>query len=976
MSSAAETGGTRSASRLLIGREGVLGRLEGLLAETVRTGRLSTALLEGPAGIGKTRVVAGLADRLRDRAEAVDVLVGHCVPQGGQTLPYAPLVEVLAELVRREGSTAVRRWAGVAGAELGRLVPALLDEDTPPEVLGSGRLFQAFSALLQSLSFRRPVLLVIEDVHWADTSTRELLAVLARQQQGPILLILTLRSDESPVPPGLARYVAELVRAGDARITVAPLTRDEQARQLSDILGLPPTRALLDDVYARAEGNPFFAEELLALSGREALPVTVRDLLLARLEALSPSTRQVLRTAGVIGRDVPHRLLESVVDVHGDRLEEALREAVDAHVLQAGPEALTFRHALLQEAVAATLLPGEASRAHRRVAVALTRDPALAGPGHRGVAGRLARHWDAAGEPAEALVASVAAGREASDALAFAESMAHYQRALALLDTVPDGQALLEIPRARLLRWAAEVSHLAAHPELATKLIREAIACADPDDDTLRGWLHERLGRYLWMSGDGQGALVAYQDAVELVPGEPPTRARAAVLSGLSQILMLADRYAESEAYAREAIAVAGQVPDGRSIEGHARCNLGVDLAFAGRVEEGIAELRTAIVIADEELDDVDENARALVNLDSVLWLAGRMEEAAEVALEGVRVGDELGLRRRKGIWCRCDAALMLQLLCRFDEAEPLLTEGRDLVAQGVDAIRLDLVEGELRLRMGALDQARELLERARSKGEKLLDPQLLAPIHTALADCARAQGDPAAAAASVEAGLARLPDHRHPFFEVPLLTAGVAAAMAREPADRATAERLFDRAVESADAAAWRSPHVEGGLRTAEAELSGAPDAWASATEAWAALDDGYLTAYCRLRGAEALLAAGDRDGAAGLLAASVDGARSIGSWHLVARGEDLGRRSRLRLPAEQDGSNPYQLTRREREVLDLVADGLTDRAIGGRLFISHRTVERHVSNLLSKFGVDRRSELIATAHREGLLAGDSSAV
>jgi DNA-binding CsgD family transcriptional regulator/tetratricopeptide (TPR) repeat protein len=472
------------------------------------------------------------------------------------------------------------------------------------------------------------------------------------------------------------------------------------------------------------------------------------------------------------------------------------------------------------------------------------------------------------------------------------------------------------------------------------------------------------------MSGDGHGALAAYEEAVALVPAEPPTRARAAVLSGLSQILMLADRYAESEAYAWEAIEVARQVPDGRSIEGHARCNLGVDLAFAGKVEEGIAELRTAIVIADEELDDVDENARALVNLDSVLWMAGRMEEAAEVALEGVRVGDELGLRRRKGIWCRCDAATILQLLCRFDEAEPLLAEGRDLDPQGVDAIRLDLVEGKLRHRMGELDQARELLERARVSGGQLLDPQLIAPIHAALADCALAQGESEYAAGVVEAGLAVLPDRWHPFFEVPLLAAGIAAAMAVQPTDRETAQRLFDRAVGSAGAVGWRAPSVEGELRMANAELTGDPAAWARATEAWAELDDGFLAAYCRLRHAGVLISnGGDREEASGLLAAAVDGARSIGSKHLVTACEELGRRSRLRLPAEQDGTNPYQLTPREREVLSLVADGLTDRAIGGRLFISHRTVERHVSNLLAKLGVDRRSELVATAHREGLL-------
>ena len=178
------------------------------------------------------------------------------------------------------------------------------------------------------------------------------------------------------------------------------------------------------------------------------------------------------------------------------------------------------------------------------------------------------------------------------------------------------------------------------------------------------------------MSGDGQGALAAYQEAVRLVPELPPTRARAAVLSGLSQILMLADRYAESEQAARQAIAVAREVPDGRSIEGHARCNLGVDLAFLGRVDDGIAELREAIRIADEELDDVDENARALVNLNGVYLLDGRMEEAATTALEGVRVGDELGLRRRKGVWCRCDGVQILMLLCRFDHAQRLLGRG------------------------------------------------------------------------------------------------------------------------------------------------------------------------------------------------------------------------------------------------------------------------------------------------------------
>ncbi len=160
--------------------------------------------------------------------------------------------------------------------------------------------------------------------------------------------------------------------------------------------------------------------------------------------------------------------------------------------------------------------------------------------------------------------------------------------------------------------------------------MREAIARVDPDDLHLHGWLHERLGRYLWMSADTRHALASYERAVALVPEEPPTRRRAAVLSGLSQVLMLAGRYEESEALARQAIAVAARIPDGRAVEGHARCNLGVDLAYTGRLEEGVAELREALRIAEEYSDDVDDIARALVNLSSILYDHGPLEEAAE----------------------------------------------------------------------------------------------------------------------------------------------------------------------------------------------------------------------------------------------------------------------------------------------------------------------------------------------------------
>ena len=967
MTTAVGVGGRRSRSRLLVGRDEVLERLEALVAETATSSRPVTVLVEGPAGIGKTRVLDELAARTGDRAR---VLIGHCVALGEQTLPFAPLVDLLGELVRREGVAAVRRWAGPAADELGRLVPALTG-DTPPSdnaTTGSTRLYQALTSLFRALADERPLVVVLEDLHWADLSTREMVVLLARQQHGNMVIAVSVRTDESPVPPGLAGYLADLVRHTEHRVALTPLTREEQARQVSDILGVPPHTRLLDDIYARAEGNPFFAEELLALGDDDQLPGTVRDLLLARLESLQPATRQVLRTASLVGREVPFRLLEAVVDVTGERLEAALREAVQAHVLLPDGDALVFRHALLQEAIVASLLPGEAARAHRRLAETLTASPVLAGHRYGGVAGRLARHWDAAGEPRQALVASVAAGREASSALAFAESLTHYERALALVQVVPDAERLLAVPRARLLRWIAEVAHLAAHPDRATALVREAIDCADPGDEHLRGWLHERLGRYLWMSGDGQGSLDAYEEAVRLVPPEPPSRARAAVLSGLSQILMLADRNSESEERAREAIEVAQQVPDGRSVEGHARCNLGVDLAMSGRVDEGIAELRTAIRIADEELDDVDENARALVNLGSVLWVAGRLHEAVEVALESVRVGDDLGLRRRKGIWCRCDAAQMLALVGRLDDAGRLLDGARELDPQGIDAIRVDLVDGQLLLRRGDLDRAQRTLERARAAGHRLLDPQLLGPLYAGLAETALARGDVPEATVVLADAEAQSPETWHPAFAAPLLALGVAAALRSTPARSDRAQQLLDRAEAAVGRLGWRPPLVEAELAGARAEQADDGDAWTRAAEHWDALGDRYRAAESRVRGAQALLASGgDRQAAAALLESAVAESRSIGAHGILALAEDVGRRSRLRLVADP-GANPYRLTPRESEVLGLVSQGLTDRQIGTRLFISHRTAERHVSNLLAKLGVDRRSELVAAAHRESL--------
>ena len=981
---------TRAFSPTFVGRQEELARLEALL-DAVRSGTTAAALVVGEAGIGKTRIL----EELVRRAESVDAvaLTGGCVPLGEEVLPYAPFVEILSDLLRQRGVAEVLELAGPTADELGRLVPALAVGGPLPSFsrASAGKLYQALVSLIEGLARRRPVLLVVEDLHWADQSTRDLLALLARHLRGRVLVALSFRTDEVPEHAALRSFATELERFGAQRIALGTLSRQDQARQLSGILGVPPPASLLDRIYAKAEGNPFFAEELLALGGDD-VPATVRDLLLARLDALPDSTRAALRAAAAAGRLVTHALLGIITGLADEVLDEALRPAVAAHVLvgeRSSGAAYRFRHALLRDAIADTLLPDEALRLHRRIAEALTDDPDLSGVAG-GSAGRIARHWHAAGDAARTLQASCAAAEEATEALAFNEALAHYERAIALLDVVPDADAYLPESRYVILWFAAETAHLAAHPHRAAELIRAAIDVVDDSHPHHPAYLHERLGRYLWMAADGEAALRSYERAVEIDPPDVSCW-RAAILSGYAQILMLAGRFAESVPWCEEAIRLVAQVDDARSTEGHARNNLGVNLAALGDVEAGIEQLRIARTIAEQEFDDVDDIGRAIVNLHSVLFDAGRFTEAAEVAVDGIAVIDRLGLQRRKGVWCRCDAVESLTTLGNVGQAAELIEEALALDPDGIDRVRVRMIRGRLLLRRGALADAEADLQWARAAGARIVDGQLQAPLFAALVDVLVARGEMEQAVAAAAEGAQRMRPDEDAAICAQLFAAATAAAAQAAVASRAAgddaaadeAAALAARWVDAIQAAVDRDaackPPAAAFLLTARAELSQArgdarPDQWAAAALAWAGMGDRYRAASAHWRRAEAQLVCGEgRVAAAGAAASARSLALQIGAAHLVAEIDTLARRARLRpsggVGRGRAGAAPYGLTGRESEVLALVAAGRTDRQIGEQLFISHRTAERHVANILAKFGAATRSEATALAHRSGLV-------
>jgi len=337
-----------------VGRVAALERLTAALS-AAGSGRGSTVLVGGEAGIGKSRVAAELAARARHRGWLV--LVGRCIELIGAGVPYLPVAEAIRSL---RGSSALEDGPGAMPA-LSRLVADLADpvgaaSQRPHGDDAQAWLFADVRALLDALTAETPVLLILEDLHWADSSTLDLVSFLAHVVSGSRVLVLaTYRSDEAGTDQPLLRLTTGLLRARTASaIDLGPLTEGEVTALLDGISKRPVPAGLTDTIFQRSEGNPFFAEELYAaaIRGEQDLPHVLRDVLLQRVGRLDPPSRMVLRTAAAAGRDVSYGLLAAVVPLTEGELQDALRSAVDQLLLVPDQHAGTFRfrHALLAEA--------------------------------------------------------------------------------------------------------------------------------------------------------------------------------------------------------------------------------------------------------------------------------------------------------------------------------------------------------------------------------------------------------------------------------------------------------------------------------------------------------------------------------------------------------------------------------------------------------------------------------------------------
>ena len=441
-------------STRLVGRSLELAQLQAALADAA-AGQPSLAFVVGESGVGKSRLVAEL--EARAAADGTRVLSGECVELGEGELAYAPLVTALRPLVRDEDPVLAELPPGIR-AELATLLPGL--GEARERARGAGdqaRVFEALLAVLDGLSRSAPVLLVIEDLHWADASTRAFLRFLSSTLgDEPLLLVTTYRPDELHRRHPLRPLLAELERVRAVRIDLAALTRDELQEQLAGILGTDPEPALVDRLFARSEGNPLFTEELLAagLDGLGAVPPSLAAALALRIERLGDDAQEVVRVLSA-GGQLDDAVLAEVAGLERRALREGLREAVASQIVVLDGERYTLRHALLREAVHDELLPGERAELHRALARALEAQASGAGPPTAQRAAAVAHHYFAAGDQPAALAAAVRAGVAAMEVQAYREGGALFERALELWDRVPGAAELAGTDQVELLERAA-----------------------------------------------------------------------------------------------------------------------------------------------------------------------------------------------------------------------------------------------------------------------------------------------------------------------------------------------------------------------------------------------------------------------------------------------------------------------------------------------------------------------------------------
>src|SRR5215471_966491 len=673
---------------VFVGRAEELAALDAAL-DRVRQGQPSAVFIGGEAGVGKSRLLSEFAARAR-AVGVTRVLYGYCLELSAEGLPFAPFTGVLRELVHGLGTDGVAALLpGRGGRELARLLPELGEPDLhgdPGEA--RARMFEQVLALFGRLAEGGPVVLVIEDAHWSDRSTRDLLSFLVGNQRvlDGVLIVVTFRSDELYRVHPLRPVLAELDRLGWVmRLELPRLTRREGRELAAGLLGREPDPEVTDRVFSRSEGNPLFLEALLRggdLLG-PGLPESLRDLVLADVRQLPDKTQEVLGALSVAGQRSGHALLAAVTGLDDRPLLAALEPAVAANVLVPAGDGYGFRHALIREAILGEVLPGEKTRLHTRLAEILAADPSGVAPGRAVI--EQAHHWYLARDAARALESAWRAAAVAGRSLAHAERLALLERVLELWPTLPDAAERLGASHLDVLESAAEAGSAVGEDETGIDPARAAALLER------RGVMKYRLGR--------ADSIDELREAVRLMPASPPSAARARMLAMCAKRMETSN---EPGAYAmaEEALALARQTGDAAT-EAYAL----ITVAHAPGHElnaENLEMLAQARALA-ERAQAYDALLQATVTESDLLEGMGEHERAAQVARQGVISAREYGLARATGTLLAANVAEPLMSLGRWDEAGDVIEHALELSPPpGWRAVLL-LFAGQMALARGDL---------------------------------------------------------------------------------------------------------------------------------------------------------------------------------------------------------------------------------------------------------------------------------
>jgi len=945
----------RDAARL-VGRDGELSTLGEQLDRAVATGR-RIVLLAGEAGLGKTALVEAFASSLAGRRTRVDVVRGMCVPMGEAGLPFTPVLGLLRDMEKLHGTDRLVEWAGGGRRALGALLPDLLQPAEPGDDLQL-QLFEAVTRVVQGAAAVAPLVVLAEDVHWADESSRALLQFLARRLgDAPVLLVCTFRPDEVTGPLLLRPFLADLVRLPwTVRIDLPRLGRAEVASMLAALSGPQPTAELVDQIHRRSEGVPFYVEELAMLDrDGTGVPESLRGALEARTSRLDVPARELLGLMAVGGIRVHHELLIEASGVDSAEVDGLLREAVDVGVVRVDGDELTFRHALFGEALYADLLPGERIRHHASVAQTLERRPGLApgSPDHF-----IALHWSRTSEHERTFAAAARAVHGGS--AAHAETLAMCERLLELWERVADPEAVAG-PRAELLTDAARAGRDAGEFDRAIEHVSAALEESDEAD--LIGRVERLMLRSHLVTDDLRtGAHADVQLAEALLAGveDPAFRAR---MLGLVAIFRL-NVGLEALPQAEEALAASLEAADDDGVAG-ARTTYGTVLVAVGRDEEGLEELvragRTSGIRPRTLL-------RNRLNHSDALHLMGRYDDAVAVALDGLRAAEKYGMERSFGTYLEGNAAESMLATGQWSAAADLIADAVMLDPPSSHRTHVDLLLAWLHLWRDELELADAVLREHRVLA--LSGPDQ--PMPQFVAQLMRIDGEFAVLTGKPE----RAWDHFHAFLEHqslvdrqrtwPLVAMGAAAAA---PLDAGSPEGRSDlvRDVMSGLGPTTMSPVW---LGLAEAELADTRADWEALLGMLRATScPVHLVPYVQVRLAGHLSEARDRSGLKALLDEALPASRRIGTRLVTNRLSVLAQRMGVAQLQSGGTATPLAaLTARELEVLRLVGAGRSNKEIGAELFISTKTASVHVSNILAKLGVSGRGEAAALAHRHGV--------